>query len=107
MLYKFRRKVTVQGFTFQKGWWGEFSTTDHKLIRVYAYPNTEFDLYNDSVQWSSCRVFYPFDGGFVPDHFYKWSSEIPEEVWDDFCEVAYHDFLEYKESIYDWYYDED
>ena len=102
MLYKFKRKVPVQGFTFQEGWWGEFST-DHKLVMVYAYPNTEFDLYNDSVRWASCRVFYPFDGGFVPDYLYKVSSEIPEEVWSDFDEVAYTEYLEYKEFASEYF----
>lgn len=102
MLYKFKKQVTVQGFMFKEGWWGEFSTTDHKLVRVYAYPNTEFDLYNDTCGWSNCRVFYPFDGGFVSDYFYKRLGEIPDEVIEDFDEVAYSDFLGYKEDVYEW-----
>ena len=101
MLVRFRKALDIQGFHFQKGWWGEFST-DKKLVAVYAYPWAEYDYYTDEGYWRNCRVFHPTENGFEGG----WANQAPKEIEDYFNKVADNLYLS-KWEWYDWYYDED
>ena len=99
-LVKFDERKTVDGFTFQKGWWGEFSPTG-ELVTAYAYPFVSFNFSNWSYWWTTCKAFYPFDGGFVGDIFDM--DQIPEEVQKDFDKVAEQEVLDQKERFLEYY----
>ena len=49
-LVKFDERKTVDGFTFHKGWWGEFSPTG-ELVTAYAYPRVDVNHYDWSYSW--------------------------------------------------------
>ena len=95
-LVKFEKQEVVDGFTFQKGWWGEFSPTG-ELVMVYAYPRVEVNHYDWSYSWNLAKIFYPFDGGYVGDieHFDK----LPQQVIGDFDVVAEQVMLDQKETF--------
>lgn len=98
-LVKFEKRENVNGFTFQKGWWGEFSPTG-ELVMVYAYPIVDIKEYDWSYDWKQCRIFYPFDGGFVGD--VELGYKLPSEVIKDFDVVAEQEMLERKEFVEYW-----
>ena len=99
-LIKFEKREIVDGFTFQKGWWGEFSPTG-ELVMVYAYPRTLISEYDWSYSWTFAKIFYPMDGGFVGDleHWYK----LPTEVVADFELVSKREMLDQKETFMEIY----
>ena len=99
-LVKFDERKTVDGFTFQKGWWGEFSPTG-ELVMVYMYPMVEVNNYDWSYNWKHCRIFYPFDGGFVGD--LERLDKLPAEVIRDFDVVANKEMLDQKEKFLEYY----
>ena len=95
-LVKFEKQEVVDGFTFQKGWWGEFSPTG-ELVMVYAYPRVEVNHYDWSYSWKFAKIFYPFDGGFVQD--LERLDKLPNEVIGDFDVVAEQVMLDQKETF--------
>ena len=95
-LVKFEKQEVVDGFTFQKGWWGEFSPTG-ELVTVYAYPRVEVNHYDWSYSWKFAKIFYPFDGGFVQD--LERFDKLPNEVIGDFDVVAEQVMLDQKETF--------
>lgn len=95
-LVKFEERKVVDGFTFHKGWWGEFSPTG-ELVTVYAYPRVEVNEYDWSYSWKFAKIFYPMDGGFVGD--LERLEKLPDLVVADFCDVAEQDMLEQKETF--------
>lgn len=99
-LKKYNETKTEQGFTFHNGWWGEFSPTG-ELVTAYAYPRVEINEYDWSYDWKQCKIFYPFDGGFVGD--LELDYKIPHEVKVDFDEVAKQVMLEQKEVFFEIY----
>ena len=99
-LVKFDERKTVDGFTFQKGWWGEFSPTG-ELVTAYAFPRVEINEYDWSYSWKFAKIFYPMDGGFVGD--LELGYKIPHEVKVDFDEVAKQVMLEQKEVFFEIY----
>lgn len=99
-LVKFEERKVVDGFTFQKGWWGEFSPTG-ELVMVYAYPRVEVNEYDWSYSWRQARIFYPFDGGFVGD--LELLEKLPDLVVADFCDVAEQEMLDQKETFLEYY----
>lgn len=99
-LKKYNETTTEQGFTFQKGWWGEFSPTG-ELVMVYAYPIVDVDYYDWTYDWYTCKIFYPFDGGFVGD--LKEAYKLPEEVIEDFDVAAEQEMLDKKETFLEYY----
>lgn len=98
-LVKFEKQEVVDGFTFHKGWWGEFSPTG-ELVTVYAYPRVDVNYSDWSYNWKQCKIFYPFDGGFVGDLelWYK----LPVEVVADFNVVAEQEMLDQREALTKW-----
>lgn len=95
-LVKFNERQIVDGFTFHKGWWGEFSPTG-ELVMVYAYPRVEVNHYDWSYSWKFAKIFYPFDGGFVQD--LERFDKLPNEVIGDFDVVAEQVMLDQKETF--------
>lgn len=95
-LVKFNERRVVDGFIFQKGWWGEFSPTG-ELVTAYAYPRVEVNEYDWSYSWKFAKIFYPMDGGFVGD--LERLEKLPDLVVADFCDVAEQDMLEQKETF--------
>lgn len=95
-LVKFNERQIVDGFTFHKGWWGEFSPTG-ELVTVYAYPRVEVNHYDWSYSWKFAKIFYPFDGGFVQD--LERFDKLPNEVIGDFDVVAEQVMLDQKETF--------
>lgn len=95
-LVKFNERQIVDGFTFHKGWWGEFSPTG-ELVMVYAYPRVEVNHYDWSYSWKLAKIFYPFDGGFVQD--LERFDKLPNEVIGDFDVVAEQVMLDQKETF--------
>ena len=95
-LVKFDERKTVDGFTFHKDWWGEFSPTG-ELLMVYAYPRVEVNHYDWSYSWKFAKIFYPFDGGFVQD--LERFDKLPNEVIGDFDVVAEQVMLDQKETF--------
>ena len=98
-LVKFDERKTVDGFTFQKGWWGEFSPTG-ELLMVYAYPFTQINNWDWTYSWSTCRIFYPFDGGFVGEILHI--DDVPDEVAWHFWELAEQEMLDQREEMAKW-----
>lgn len=98
-LVQYKERTVEQGFTFQKGWWGEFSPTG-ELVMVYAYPFTQINNWDWGYKWSTCRIFYPFDGSFVGDILHI--DDVPDEVAWHFWDVAEEDMLAKKEEIEKW-----
>lgn len=98
-LKKYNETKTEQGFTFHYGWWGEFSPTG-ELVMVYAYPFTQINNWDWGYKWSTCRIFYPFDGSFVGDILHI--DDVPDEVAWHFWDVAEEDMLAKKEEIEKW-----
>ena len=98
-LVKFDERKTVDGFTFHKGWWGEFSPTG-ELVTAYAYPRVEVNEYDWSYSWKFAKIFYPMDGGFVGDLelWYK----LPTEVVADFELVSKQEMLKRKNLFEYW-----
>ena len=99
-LVQYKERTVEQGFTFQKGWWGEFSPTG-ELLMVYAYPFTQINNWDWTYRWSTCRIFYPFDGGFVGD--LELLQKLPDFVVADFCDVAEQEMLDQKEKFLEYY----
>lgn len=95
-LVKFEERKVVDGFTFHRGWWGEFSPTG-ELVTVYAYPRVEVNNYDWSYSWKFAKIFYPFDGGFVQD--LERFDKFPNEVIGDFDVVAEQVMLDQKETF--------
>ena len=95
-LVKFNERQIVDGFTFHKGWWGEFSPTG-ELVTAYAYPRVEVNHYDWSYSWKFAKIFYPFDGGFVQD--LERFDKLPNEVIGDFDVVAEQVMLDQKETF--------
>ena len=95
-LVKFNERQVVDGFTFQKGWWGEFSPTG-ELVTAYAYPRVEVNEYDWSYSWKFAKIFYPMDGGFVGD--LERFDKLPQQVIGDFDVVAEQDMLDQKETF--------
>ena len=95
-LVKFDERKTVDGFTFHKGWWGEFSPTG-ELVTAYAYPRVDVNHYDWSYSWRFAKIFYPFDGGFVGD--LERLEKLPDLVVADFCDVAEQVMLDQKETF--------
>lgn len=98
-LVKYEERTVEQGFAFQKDWWGEFSPTG-ELVMVYAYPFTQINNWDWGYKWSTCRIFYPFDGSFVGDILHI--DDVPNEVAWHFWDVAEEDMLAKKEEIEKW-----
>lgn len=98
-LVKFEERKVVDGFTFHRGWWGEFSPTG-ELVKCYAYPRVEINEYDWSYSWKQCEIFYLFDGGFVVD--VELRCKIPHEVMVDFDKVAKQVMLKRKELVEYW-----
>lgn len=98
-LVKYEERTVEQGFTFHNGWWGEFSPTG-ELVMVYAYPFTQINNWDWGYKWSTCRIFYPFDGSFVGDILHI--DDVPDEVAWHFWDVAEEDMLAKKEEIEKW-----
>ena len=98
-LIRFNDRENVEGFTFHKNWWGEFSHNG-KLITVYAYPFTQINNWDWTYRWSSCRVFYPFNGGFVSDNLHI--DDVPNAVAWHFWELAEQDMLDQREEMARW-----
>lgn len=98
-LVKFEEPKVVDGFTFHKGWWGEFSPTG-ELVMVYAYPRVDVNHYDWSYSWRFAKIFYPFDGGFVGDLELRY--KLPAEVIGDFDVVAEQEMLKRKELVEYW-----
>lgn len=98
-LVQYKERTVEQGFTFHEGWWGEFSPTG-ELLMVYAYPFTQINNWDWTYRWSACRIFYPFDGGFVPENLHI--DDVPDEVAWHFWDVAEEDMLAKKEEIEKW-----
>ncbi|WP_126939536.1 hypothetical protein [Veillonella sp. VA142] len=99
-LVKFNERRVVDGFTFQKGWWGEFSPTG-ELVTAYAYPRVEVNHSDWSYSWKFAKIFYPMDGGFVGD--LELGYKLPAEVMGDFDVVAEQDMLEQKQVFFEIY----
>ena len=99
-LIKFDEPKVVDGFTFHRGWWGEFSPTG-ELVTAYAYPRVEVNEYDWSYNWKQCKFFSPMDGGFVGD--LELGYKIPHEIMCDFDEVAEQVMLEQKELFFEIY----
>ena len=99
-LVKFDEPKVVDGFTFHRGWWGEFSPTG-ELVTVYAYPRVEVNNYDWSYSWKFAKIFYPMDGGFVGD--LELGYKLPAEVMGDFDVVAEQVMLEQKEVFFEIY----
>ena len=99
-LVKFEERKVVDGFTFQKGWWGEFSPTG-ELVTVYAYPRVEVNYSDWSYSWKFAKIFYRFDGGFVGD--LELGYKIPSDVIRDFDVVAKQEMLDQKETFLEYY----
>lgn len=99
-LVKFEEPKVVDGFTVHAGWWGEFSPTG-ELVTAYAYPIVDIKEYDWSYEWKQCKIFYPFDGGFVGD--LELGYKLPAEVIGDFDEVAKQVMLERKKVFYEIY----
>lgn len=99
-LVKFDEPKVVDGFTFHRGWWGEFSPTG-ELVTVYAYPRVEINEYDWSYSWKFAQIFYPMDGGFVGD--LERLEKLPDLVIADFCDVAEQVMLERKEVFFEIY----
>ena len=99
-LVKFEKQEVVDGFTFHKGWWGEFSPTG-ELVTVYAYPRVEVNEYDWSYSWKFAKIFYPMDGGFVGD--LELGYKIPSDVIRDFDVVAKQEMLDQKETFLEYY----
>ena len=99
-LVQYKERTVEQGFTFHKGWRGEFSPTG-ELVTAYAYPIVDVNNYDWSYSWKFAKIFYPMDGGFVGDleHGYK----LPAEVMGDFDVVAEQEMLEQKEAFFEIY----
>lgn len=95
-LIKYEEVTTEQGFTFQKGWWGEFSPTG-ELVKVYAYPFVDIDHYNWAYSWKFARIFYPFDDGYVGD--LERIEKMPDKVVGDFVSVAEQEMLDQREDM--------
>lgn len=102
-LVKFEEPKVVDGFTVHAGWWGEFSPTG-ELLMVYAYPFTQINNWEWTYSWSTCRIYYPFDGGFVGD--IEIICKLPNEVIADFDVVAEQDMLDQKETYLEFYGEE-
>ena len=98
-LVKFNERKVVNGFTFHKDWWGEFSPTG-ELVTAYAFPRVEINEYDWSYDWKQCKIFYPFDGGFVGDLELRY--KLPAEVIGDFDVVAEQEMLKRKELVEYW-----
>lgn len=99
-LVKFEERQVVDGFTFHKGWWGEFSPTG-ELVTVYAYPRVEVNEYDWSYSWKFAKIFYRFDGGFVGD--LERLEKLPDLVVADFCDVAEQEMLDQKDKFLEYY----
>ena len=99
-LIKFNETKVVDGFEFDEGWWGEFSPTG-ELVTVYAYPIVDVDYYDWTYDWYMCKIFYRFDGGFIGG--LKEAYKLPEEVIEDFEEVAEQEMLDKKEKFLEYY----
>lgn len=99
-LVQYKERTVEQGFTFQKGWWGEFSPTG-ELVMVYAYPRVEVNNYDWSYSWKFAKIFYPMDGGFVGD--LELGYKIPSDVIRDFDVVAKQEMLDQKETFLEYY----
>lgn len=99
-LVKFEERKVVDGFTFHRGWWGEFSPTG-ELVTVYAYPRVEVNNYDWSYSWKFAKIFYPMDGGFVGD--LELGYKLPAEVMGDFDVVAEQEMLDQKETFLEYY----
>lgn len=95
-LIKYEEVTTEQGFTFQKGWWGEFPHTG-ELVKVYAYPFTHINDWDWTYTWSTCRVFYKFANGFV--RIWSHIDKVPNEVAEHFWEVAEQEMLDRREDM--------
>lgn len=95
-LVKFNERQIVDGFTFQKGWWGEFSPTG-ELVTAYLHPAVEVNHYDWSYSWKFAKIAYPFDGGFVQD--LERFDKLPNEVIGDFDVVAEQVMLDQKETF--------
>lgn len=95
-LIKYTEITTEQGFTFQKGWWGEFSSTG-ELVKVYAYPFVNIDNRNWAYSWRFARIFYPFDGGYVGD--LELLENMPDKVVGDFVKVAEQEMFAQREYL--------
>lgn len=98
-LIKYEEVTTEEGFTFQKGWWGEFSPTG-ELVRVYAYPFTQINNWDWTYSWSACRVFDPIDGDFVADNLHI--DDVPDEVAWAFWDIAEQEMLDQREDVEKW-----
>lgn len=98
-LVQYKERTVEQGFAFQKGWWGEFSPAG-ELVTAYAYPRVEINEYDWSYDWKQCKIFYPFDGGFVGDLELRY--KLPAEVIGDFDVVAEQEMLKRKELVEYW-----
>lgn len=98
-LVQYKERTVEQGFTFQKGWWGEFSPTG-ELLMVYAYPRVEVNNYDWSYSWKFAKIFYPMDGGFVGD--LELGYKLPNEVIRDFDVVAEQEMLDQREEMTKW-----
>lgn len=99
-LVKFDEPKVVDGFTFHRGWWGEFSHTG-ELVTAYAYPRVEVNECDWSYSWKFAKIFYPMDGGFVGD--LELGYKLPAEVMGDFDVVAEQVMLEQKEVFFEIY----
>ncbi len=95
-LIKYEERITVQGFTFHKDWWGEFSPTG-ELVKVYAYPFTHINNWDWTYSWCTCRVFLPYADGFVG----VWShiDNVPDKVAWAFWDLAEQEMLDQREYL--------
>lgn len=98
-LVKFNERKVVDGFTFHKDWWGEFSPTG-ELVTVYAYPIVSVNTRNWTCSWTDCKIFYPFDYGFVGDILFI--DDVPSEVAWHFWELAKQEMLDKWEEMAKW-----
>ncbi len=101
-LVQYKERTVEQGFTFQKGWWGEFSPTG-ELVIAYLYPVVDVNRLNKwewSYSWEFAKIAYPMDGGFVVDLVRL--DKLPEQVIGDFHEVAEQEMLDQVEEAIKW-----
>ena len=96
-LVKFNKKRTICGFTFHAGWFGEFSDRG-ELVKVYAYPNIEFNYFTLFAYWRTCRVFNKVDGNSWVGDWENW-KDIPESVCYHFGRMVYYEDMLYMESL--------
>ena len=102
-LVQYKERTVEQGFTFQKGWWGEFSPTG-ELVIAYLYPVVDVNRLNKwewSYSWEFAKIAYPMDGGFVGD--LERLEKLPDLIIADFCDVAEQEMLEQKQVFYEIY----